>query len=80
MPPTTLDANKKGVLFVTYSTSIGQSRGHAFEEGTSRVDQIVEWAGGEAFNGAWLYSLAWGLHYMARRMEKRMNKPCRTNW
>ena len=44
---------KQGILFVTYSTSIGQSRGYGFEEGPTRVDQIVEWAGGGAFNGAW---------------------------
>ena len=43
----------QGILFVTYSTSIGQSRQvNMFEEAETRVDQLVQWAGGAAFNGA----------------------------
>jgi hypothetical protein len=52
--PHTHKTAQQGILFVTYSTSIGHSRMGDMEEGegTTRVDQLVEWAGGGLFNGA----------------------------
>jgi hypothetical protein len=48
----------QGILFVTYSTSIGQSRQvNMFEEAETRVDQLVQWAGGAAFNGACVHGV-----------------------
>lgn len=46
----------QGILFVTYNTSIQQSRGGMFaEDGISRVDQLVAWAGGDHFNGVLVF-------------------------
>jgi hypothetical protein len=38
------------VLFITYATSVGQSKSGAF-----RVDQLIEWCGGDDFNGCCVF-------------------------
>ena len=48
LPSTQTQTPPQGILFVTYSTSVGYSRDY---DATTRVDQLVEWAGGESFNG-----------------------------
>ena len=46
-------AGKRGVLFSTYSTLISASGGKG-----SRLDQVVEWCGGEGFGGCLVFDEA----------------------
>mmetsp|Transcript_18695 Transcript_18695/g.40471 ORF Transcript_18695/g.40471 Transcript_18695/m.40471 type:complete len:1753 (+) Transcript_18695:126-5384(+) len=46
LPYGSLDDYEEGVLFATYSTLIGKNR-----EKETRMDQLIEWCGGEEFDG-----------------------------
>lgn len=46
LPYGSLDQYEEGVMFATYSTLINKNR-----EGETRLDQLVDWCGGEAFDG-----------------------------
>ena len=45
----------EGVIFVTYTTSVGKTR---YDDGQTRVEQLVQWASGggmEEFNGVMVF-------------------------
>lgn len=46
LPYGSLEKYKEGVMFMTYQTLIGKNR-----EKETRLEQLVEWCGGEEFDG-----------------------------